>query len=302
MANTRRGRGLHAVDGIPLILMIISILLISISTNTLADVPASLASTLAEGAQRVFASVGDFVERTVFSVRELRDLREQYTSLTKKLESYEILERNFADLLAENERLTEQLGFARSLAGMRVSTRIIAKDPQNIYTNYTIDKGSSAGIMKNMPVVAFQKGMEGLAGRILEVRNGTSVVLPLYDQRFFVSARFSRTRAEGLVNGQGNPDEVLVMRYISKLNAAEIRTGDLVVTSGLDSIYPPDLVIGRVRSIEMPEYGSSAIVQLESALDFSKMEYLFVIMKDQAMEGITAGPGVDPASSRKDAP
>lgn len=286
MANTRRGRGLHAVDGIPLLLMTLSIILVSVSTNTLAGLPVSLGSSLVGGVQRVFASVGDLVERTVFSVRELKDLREQYASLTRKLESYEILERNFADLLAENERFKEQLGFAQSLAGIRTSTRIIAKDPQNIFTNYTIDKGGSSGVVKNMPVVAFQKGIEGLAGRILETRKGTSVVLPLYDQRFYVSARFSRTRAEGLVNGQGSPDEALVMRYISKLNAAEIKIGDLVVTSGLDSIYPPDLVIGRVKSVQMPEYGSSAIVQLEPALDFSKMEYLFVIMKAESEEGL----------------
>ena len=84
---------------------------------------------------------------------------------------------------------------------------------------------------------------------------------------------------EGLVNGQGNPDEPLVMRYISKFNVSDIQIGDMVVTSGLDSIFPPDLAIGRVKEIRLPEYDSSALIIIEPSLNFSKLEYLFVVEK-----------------------
>jgi len=155
--------------------------------------------------------------------------------------------------------------------------KIVAKDPGNIYSSLVIDKGSSKGLKKNQAVAAFQNGMEGLVGRILEARGGTSVVLPIFDQRFFVSARLSRTRAEGLVSGRGSPEALLEMKYLSRLNAAEIQVGDLVITSGLDSIYPEDLAIGRVKEIFLPEYSSSATLLLEPSLDFSKLEYLFVL-------------------------
>ncbi|MFA6008331.1 MAG: rod shape-determining protein MreC, partial [Candidatus Shapirobacteria bacterium] len=177
-------------------------------------------------------------------------------------------------------RLKDQLGFAQNMTGIKASAQIIAKDPGNIYSSYIIDKGISSGIGKNMAVAAFQNGMQGLAGKIIEARNATSVVLPIFDQRFFVSARLSRTRTEGLVSGQGSADNVLVMRYIPKLNAAEIQIGDMVVTSGLDSIYPSDLAIGRVKEILLPEYSSSAVILLDPTLSFSKLEYLFVIQKE----------------------
>lgn len=279
MLQKKRSRGISASNGIPIVLVAASLLLISISTKSIIRLPKTLSSAVSGGTQYLFSSVGGFIKRTIFSIRELSDLRNQYDALAEKLEAYEKLERNFADMMAENSRLKEQLGFIQNITAVKASAQIIAKDPGNIFSSYIIDKGIASGIEKNMAVAAFQNGMQGLAGKILDARKMSSVVLPMFDQRFFVSARFSRTRSEGLVNGQGNPDYPLVMRYVSKLNAAELQVGDMVVTSGLDSIYPPDLAIGRVREIQMPEYSSSAIILLDPSLNFSRLEYLFVIQK-----------------------
>ena len=282
MPQKKRSRGILATQKTPIILIAVSLLMISISTRSILSLPGAVASAVTGGIQYVFSSVGGFVKRTIFSISELADLRDQYNSLADKLKTYETLQRNFADMMSENARLKEQLGFAQNLTTIKASTQIIAKDPGNLYTSYVIDKGSAAGITKNMAVAAFQNGMQGLAGKILDARSKSSVVLPIFDQRFFVSARLSRTRNEGLVNGQGNPDDPLVMRYVSKLNAAEIQIGDMVVTSGLDSIYPSDLAIGRVKEIQLPEYSSSAIILLEPSLNFSRLEYLFVIQKEES--------------------
>lgn len=283
MPQKKRSRGILATQKTPIILIAVSLLMISISTRSILSLPGTVASAVTGGIQYVFSSVGGFVKRTIFSISELADLRDQYNSLADKLKAYETLQRNFADTMSENARLKEQLGFAQNMTTIKASTQIIAKDPGNIYTSYVIDKGSEAGITKNMAVAAFQNGMQGLAGKILDARRKSSVVLPVFDQRLFVSARLSRTRNEGLVNGQGNPDDPLVMRYVSKLNAAEIQIGDMVVTSGLDSIYPSDLAIGRVKEIQLPEYSSSAIILLEPSLNFSKLEYLFVIQKEESL-------------------
>ena len=283
MAQRRPGRGLSLSSrhGVPAALMVASLLLVSISTRSIVDLPGKIVSGAVGGVQRLFTGIGSFAKRTVFSVTELADLRNQYDALLDKVKSYETIERSYADTMAENARLKEQLGFAQNITTIKSSAQIIAKDPGNIYSGYVIDKGFSAGIAKNLAVAAFQNGMEGLAGKIIEVQSRTSIVLPLFDQRFFVSARLSRTRTEGLVNGQGNADEPLVMNYVSKLNAAEIQVGDVVVTSGLDSIYPADLVVGRVKEIQLPEYSSSAVILIEPALNFSKLEYLFILQKDE---------------------
>ncbi len=277
MARTRGKGKFRTTHALPLLLLAASLLILSISTRTIEGLPHFLASTIGGGAQKLFAAVGGGVSKTIFSIRELAVLKNQYESLAAKLESYSKLEREYTDMKAENIRLKEQLDLSSNLSRVVASVKIVAKDPGNIYSSLVIDKGSSKGLKKNQAVAAFQNGMEGLVGRILEARGGTSVVLPIFDQRFFVSARLSRTRAEGLVSGRGSPEALLEMKYLSRLNAAEIQVGDLVITSGLDSIYPEDLAIGRVKEIFLPEYSSSATLLLEPSLDFSKLEYLFVL-------------------------
>jgi rod shape-determining protein MreC len=86
------------------------------------------------------------------------------------------------------------------------------------------------------------------------------------------------------------------MNYVSMLNAQDIQIGDMVVTSGLDSIYPPDIAIGRVKEIRTPKYGSSSLILLEPALDFSKIEYLFILDKteDKASDASGADSGQNP--------
>ncbi len=281
MPQKKRGGRFIAAQGIPLLLVLLSLVLVSVSTKTMQSLPRAVFTGISGGTQKLFFGVSSFIQRTIFSIRELSRLREEYETLVAKLAGFENLERDYVDTLAENERLKEQLVFFESVSSIKAAARIIAKDPGNIYSSCVIDKGSGAGVEVNMAVAAFQNGIEGLAGKIVETRKGSSVVVPIYDGRLYAAARLSRTRVEGLVNGQGNPDEPLLMNYVSMLNAQDIQVGDMVVTSGLDSIYPPDIAIGRVKEIRTPKYGSSSLILLEPALDFSKIEYLFILDKTE---------------------
>ena len=283
MAQQKRGKNFFQSHGIPILLLVFSVILVSISTRTIVTLPSRVASTIAGTVQKIFSSVSNSVKSTIFAIHELSDMRNQYETLTKRMETFKIMERDYAEIKAENNRLKDQLGFAQNITTIVSPAQIIAKDPGNIYSSYVIDKGIRNGVEKNLAVTAFQNGTEGLVGKVLSPRNGTSLVIPIFDQRFFVSARLSRTRAEGLVNGRGNAEDLLEMRYISKLNALDVQVGDLVVTSGLDSIYPPDIAIGRVKKVDLPEYSSSAMIHLEPSLDFSKLEYLFVLRKQNSL-------------------
>ena len=254
-----------------------SLVCLIVSTQSLAGVPQRIGITVFGFFQRGFSAVGSFVSDTVASIAELRRLRADYRDVADKLEHYTNLERGLADLQAENMRLKEQLGVVDKIGYERISARIVAKDPANLYPTILIDKGFDDGIRKDMPVVAFQDGIEGLVGHILEVGHGTSVVVPIYDQSSFVAARLDRTRHEGLVGGAGSADEALVMRFVKKSAKDEVQYGDIVVTSGYESMYPPDIAIGRVQKIRDLEYQTSIELDLDPVLDFSRLEYVFVI-------------------------
>jgi rod shape-determining protein MreC len=296
MPQKKRGQRFMVNQGIPLLLMVLSIILVAISTKTVQSLPRAIVTRVGGGVQKLFFSVQSFIHRTAFSIQELSQLRKEYETLVGKLENFENLERDYVNTVAENERLKEQLSFFESVSSIQAAARIIAKDPGNIYSSCIIDKGSKAGVEADMAVAAFQNGIEGLAGKVLETRLGSSVVLPVYDKRLYVAARLSRTRVEGLVNGQGRSDEPLLMNYVSILNAQDIQIGDMVVTSGLDSIYPADIAIGRVKEIRTPQHGSSTLILLEPALDFSKIEYLFVLDNNSTVsEGVSSEAGAQKA-------
>ena len=136
-----------------------------------------------------------------------------------------------------------------------------------------------------MPVIAFQEGIEGLVGRIVEVGAGTSKIVPIYDSKSFVATRLAGgSRTEGLVGGQGSPDDPLLMRFVKKRAKDEVQFGDLVVTTGFESLYPPEVAIGRVKKIRILDYQPSLDIELDPVLDFSRIEYVFVI-KPQPTDG-----------------
>lgn len=272
------GRGYRAVAPI---LLAASLLCLTISTRSLEGVPESVGLTVFGFFQRGFSGIGSFVSDTVTSIAELQRLRENYHELSAKLERYTNMERGIADLRDENKRLKEQLGFSQEISYQRIAARIVAKDPENLYSTITIDKGIGEGIRKNMPVIAFQDGIEGLVGRVVEVGRGTSKIVPLYDTKSFVAARFSGgSRTEGLVGGQGSTDDPLVMRFVKKRAKDEIQFGDLVVTTGFESVYPTEVAVGRVKKVRVLDYQTSIDVELEPVLDFSRIEYVFVVRQE----------------------
>jgi rod shape-determining protein MreC len=132
-----------------------------------------------------------------------------------------------------------------------------------------------------MAVIAFQDGVQALAGKVVQAGQFESLVMPVYDSSSFVPVRFASSRYEGLVEGQGKIEYPLLMRLISKRARDDVHFGDMVITSGIGgghgTIYPVGINIGRVSRILYKEDETSMEVELETVLDFSRLEHVFVI-------------------------
>jgi rod shape-determining protein MreC len=235
--------------------------------------------SLFSGIRGAIQGVTTSVQKTILSVKELSRLKEEYDQLVKQLGRYEELARSAADIEQENINLKKQLNFSQNLVYKHIPAQIIGKDPDNLFSSFVIDKGIKEGIKKNMAVIAFQDGTQGLVGLVVQVGRHESMVMPVYDYNSYVSARFAQSLYEGIVSGQGDSNGPLVMKYIKKRAKDEIQYGDRVVTSGLGGIYPKGIEIGRVSKIIFQEYETSLTVELEPSIDFSRLEYVFVIEK-----------------------
>lgn len=233
----------------------------------------STISTLDKGVH----SVTKGISNTFSAVRELKQLQKDYNELVIKLENYEQMQRSNADIRKENERLKEQLDFSTTQVEQNIPAQIISRNMDNIYSYLTINKGSVNGIKKNMPVIAFQNGNQGLVGKVVQVGTFTSQVMPIYNAQCMVSSRIQNTRDLGLVNGLGDYDQPLIMQYIRKRVVDELSYGDIVVTSGENDNYSRDIPIGTISKITVLDYNSSLRIEMTPIIDFSRLENVFVI-------------------------
>lgn len=263
---------------ITLIVIVIACLVsLGIDTNSFRVKPKEVGLSVVGLFQQGFSAIGSFLSGTVTSIRELRDLNREYDALREQLREYENVAGDIALLQSENERLRRALEFSEQLVIENIPARVIAKEPGSFFTGLTINRGTAAGVRRDMPVIANQGGVRALVGRVSETGLTTSVVMPVFDTRSYVAARLERSRHEGLVRGIGQASSLLRMDYVSENARAQVSAGDMVITSGMRSIFPEGIQIGTVESIRGEAYESSLQIDLEPEVDFSRLEYVFVL-------------------------
>ena len=119
---------------------------------------------------------------------------------------------------------------------------------------------------------------DGLVGRVYEAGLNYAKVLTIIDSRSAVSCLIERTRDNGICHGSlfvNDNDEMLRMNYLP--TGSELNTGDRVITSGLDGIYPKGLLIGTVRSISRDSGEDDRYVVLNTAADFAHIEDVLIL-------------------------
>lgn len=261
-------------------LTVVSFLLLLFSSGSFIVNFRTLGLSAFSGIRGGIDAVGSFFSRTILSVKELATLREEYNELSERISRYEQLERSSAEIRQENIRLKEQLGFSESIVYKHIPAKIIGRDPDNLYSAFVINKGQRDGLKTDMPVIAFQDGMQALVGKVVQAAFVESLIMPLYNTSSFVSARFSESRYEGIVEGQGRFEDPLIMRYIRMRAGDDIQFGDMIISSGMGRLYPPEINIGRVTRVLVHESENTIDVELEPSIDFSRLEYVFVISAD----------------------
>ena len=205
---------------------------------------ASAFGPLEEGATRALKPARDlidWVDETFNARGENSDLRNEVEQLRTQLAEAQSAE-------GENQQLRQLLGLDRqgTLAGYEpVTARVIGRSPTVWYSTVNIDKGSSAGVKVNDPVVTG----DGLVGRITDVTHGTAVVTLITDDRSAVSARVLPDGPQGVAEPEvGDPSDLL-LDFIDP--SQPIQRGQILVTAGwsngaISSAFPPGIPIGKV--------------------------------------------------------
>jgi rod shape-determining protein MreC len=118
---------------------------------------------------------------------------------------------------------------------------------------------------------------QGIAGQVIEVSNHYSKVMLITDRNSAVDALVQRTRARGVVKGEST--ERLRLDYV--LRKKDVKIGDVVVSSGLDRIYPKGLRVGLVAQVIEHEADIFHEVLISPFVDFEKLEEVLVVLDVQ---------------------
>jgi rod shape-determining protein MreC len=206
----------------------------------------TVVSPIQDGANKALKPVRDlfgWFGDTLHAKSQRDQLLKQVDKLRRELVADQAEQRTYHELLGIDH--LDQLGVNDYRP---VNATVIDKSPNIWYSTVTIDKGESAGVRLNDPVI----NGEGLVGKVDLVASDGAQVDLITDSTMGVAARIGTSNATGIVQPKvGDPNDLL-LQYLPT-NAAAV-PGEYVVTSGTvappdDSLYPPGILIGQVTSV-----------------------------------------------------
>ncbi len=203
---------------------------------------------------------------------DLRGLARDNQQLRREVDALAPKARQSDEARMELERLRQILDLRGQLEFPSLAARVIGRGLSGGAQTVLLDRGSRDGIRTHQPVVT----PRGVVGRIAQAAGGISKVQVILDPNSAVAALVQRTRAQGVVVGEG--DRGCRMEYVSELSNVEV--GDVVVTSGLDEIYPKGYIIGVVTEIAEGE-GLTQAVKVRPEVDFRRLEEVLVVLKPE---------------------
>lgn len=226
--------------------------------------------------QKIVYKINDKIQSSVDFFMNFSKVKQENEELKLKNSELENQMIEYSTLKEENERLREILKFKDSKKNYDyVGVNIIGYSGGNVSQGYIIDKGTNDGIKKDMIVITHQ----GLVGKITDSESNYSIVETILNENMAVSVMVDSTReTTGILRGyKENKNEDLVKVYNLPVNS-EIKEGDIILTSGLGMIYPKEIRIGEVISVEIDNVMVMKNAVVKPYVDFNKLEELFVVV------------------------
>jgi rod shape-determining protein MreC len=180
---------------------------------------------------------GDYMQARDVAQASERDAREQLLVQARRSGQVE-------QLALENKQLRELLSLSKRLESKGIAAEVLydAADP---YTRkLIIDKGMANGIKASSPVM----DEHGILGQVTHVLPLVSEVTLVTDREHSIPVLNTRTGARGVAYGESGGAPLLELRFMA--TNADIEVGDMLSTSGVDGIYPPGVLVGKVTKVE----------------------------------------------------
>ena len=224
---------------------------------------ASAVTNAVDGFGRYFSSIDALT-------KQKEALEAENAALREKIDRAELLEK-------ENERLREYLGMKAEYASFSVEEgMVIGREASGYVTVLTLNRGSAHGIENDMAVIT----KDGIVGCVTEVGLTWCKVSTLLETARSVGVYLPRTGASGIVSGDYSMknDGLCKLTFLSEDEKSEaVQPGDVVYSSGIGSVYPQDVRVGVVVSVELDNASRTRIATVRPIVDYSEPDYMMIV-------------------------
>ena len=168
------------------------------------------------------------------------------------------------------EELRRMLAFKEKSPMRLLAAEVVGKPTLQLRNYITINVGEADSVKEGMPVMT----PAGLVGRVVGLDDHNAIVLLLINADSRIAARSLHGRNNGILIW--DKEERLLLQNVPAVLTQEI--GDTIITSGLSSLYPQDLVIGTVAEVEEEQGTLYHRIVVEPTVNFATLEEVFVVL------------------------
>ncbi len=195
------------------------------------------------------------------------ELKAQVARLESKLATLQAVQ-------SDNGRLKQLLKLRdRSLKKFHtLAAPVVGRSPVNWLDQVVIAAGSDQGVKYGDPVLSYG----GMVGRVIAVGGQSATVMLLPDPESAIGAMVARSGDAGVLDGNGEAS-TLKMQFFAA--GANVRRGDLIVTSGLDGTLPPGVPLGRVTSTGQGDFGLVHEADVAPLANLDRLDTVLVVLQ-----------------------
>lgn len=245
------------------------LLLIDARLQTLTVVRQTLATVLyplqmlALAPRDAVNSTGSYFSSIAGLQKEVRDLKQQQILNAQATQKAQFLER-------ENAHLRQLLGAQERLALKSVVGEILYDTPDAFTRKLVLDRGQMAGVNIGQPVI----DSAGVVGQVTRVFPFTSEVTLLTDKNQAIPVQVARNGLRSIAYGRGGG--MLDLHFMAA--NADIKPGDILMTSGIDGVYPPGLNVARVVNVESHTSNAFGRIVCEPLAGLERQRQLLILL------------------------
>ncbi|MFE8072124.1 rod shape-determining protein MreC [Marinobacteraceae bacterium S3BR75-40.1] len=222
-------------------------------------------------------SIGDWFDE---NLTDRTELLEENEALRARLLVLERRAQKYAALAAENTRLRELLHASSELDDTAVVADVIGVTPDPYSHEIIINKGEEDGIVAGQAVL----DADGLMGQVIQTSQYTSRVMLISDSSHAVPVQVNRNGTRAILLGTGETDR---LELVHVPDTADIRTGDLLVSSGLGERFPKGYPVATVTEVRHDPGEPFAKVTAAPMAKLNRSQMVLVVFQGGPAEDLT---------------